>query len=160
VINLSLQHVGRPLAFLKEKQRDKQAQDWRESRACLADKLSRLLTEKQFDELGVDLHHILKHYPSVRAKWLAGDSLISLLNERQQGTLFYSFIASSFQPHAAQVSRGPLSICDVIPCLSGRMLQVHTCLDKQSIIKFTPTYTAIASFLLEDVVATSPCNHE
>jgi hypothetical protein len=70
---------------VKEKQRVKEARECREARACLEDKLARLLAEQQFDELGVHLHHILKHYPSLRAKWLAGDSLMSLLDESQHG---------------------------------------------------------------------------
>ena len=53
------------------------------SESALADCLSAGETE----QLAVQLHAMLQCYPSVRERWLCGESMQSLLDERKLGTL-------------------------------------------------------------------------
>lgn len=75
--------ASRVVPALQDKQRAKEAAAQHAARVQREDKLAHLLGVSKLDELGVQLHNVLKHYPHVRARWLAGDSLLSLLDERK-----------------------------------------------------------------------------
>ena len=72
-----------PAPHLQDKRRAKEAAATQAARAQREDRLAHLLAASKLDDLGVHLHHVLKHYPHIRAKWLAGESLLSLLDERK-----------------------------------------------------------------------------
>ena len=42
------------------------------------------------EQLGVQLHHLLQRYPSLRDRWLAGQALATLFDESRFGALAYN----------------------------------------------------------------------